>query len=241
MATAKKGKKAEKPEKKEKGEGKKLSPLEKARLAKKAGGKGGKGKPAAKKKNALPVFKAPEDFKPFFFRAAAKIAKDGFVQDIKMVRIKGSLTNENAKTVDMSMWDPVTFTRFCTRYSTGTFATNIAKRLPAGMMIKFAGRVSVKSSTGGLAVSLKELKLVDPTTKKSKELSPKSPKDIVGTYRLARKPAKFLPAAFVNVKPFPSGAELKELNKDQEDEGKVKIKSKAKAEKKADKKAKKAK
>ena len=236
MATAK-GKKGAKPEKKEKGEPKKgLSPLEKARLAKKAGaGKGGK-KPA-KKKNALPVFKAPEEFKPFFFRAAAKIGKDGFVQDMKMVRIKGSLTNENAKTVDMSLWDPVTFTRFCTRYGTGTFATNIAKRLPPGMMIKFAGRVSIKSSTGGLNVSLKEFKLVDPSTKKSKELGPKASKDIVPFYRLARKPGKFLPAAFVQVKPFPSGAELKEMSKDQEDESTVKVKSKAKAAKKAEKKA----
>jgi hypothetical protein len=227
MAKTAKEKKGAKPEKKKDGE-KKLSPLEKARLAKKAG-KGGK-KPA-KKKNAPPVFKAPDEFKPFFFRAAVKIAKDGFIQDVKMVRIKGSLTNENAKTVDMSEWDPVTFNRFCTRYGTGTFATNIAKRLPPGQMVKFAGRVSIKSTTGGLNVSLKEFKLVDTTTKKAKEIGPKSSKELASVYRLARKPAKFLPAAFVNVKPFPSGAELKAMAKEKDSESEVKIKSKKKSKK----------
>ena len=224
MATAKKAKKGAKPEKKEK----KMSPLEKARLAKKAGGgkKGAAAKSAKKGKKALPVFKAPAEFKPFFFRAAVKIGKDGFPIDFKMVRIKGSLTNENAKTVDMAAWDPTTFNRFCTRYGVGTFVTNPIKRLPAGHMIKFAGRVSVKSSTGGLNVGLKEFKLVDPETKKGKEIGPKT-KD-AAIYRLARKPAKFLGAAFTSVKPFPSGAELKALTKEDKSEDTVKLKSKPK-------------
>lgn len=218
--TAKKEKKAAK-------KADKMSPLEKARLAKKAGGKSGK--KTAKKKKTLPVFKAPEEFKPFFFRAAAKIGKDGFINDIKMVRIKGSLTNENAKTVDMADWDPVTLRRFGIRYGTGTFVTNPDKRLPPGMTINFAGRVSIKSATGGLNVGLKEFKLTDPATKKSKKLEPKSPDPLVKYYRLARKPAKFLAGAFVNVKPFPSGAELKAIAKEKEGESEVKVKSKKNA------------
>jgi hypothetical protein len=229
---AKKGDKSKKEKNNKKG--KDLSPLEKARLAR---AKGGKGKNKKAKKNAPPTFKPPEEFKPFFFRAAVKIAKDGFPSDIKMVRIKGSLTNENAKTVDMSVWDPQTYTRFCTRYGVGVFATNQLKRLPAGMMIKFAGRVSVKSSTGGLNVGLKEFRLVDPSTKKGKEIGPKTKEAPI--YRLARKPAKFLAAAFVGVKPFPTGAELKAMSKESEDDGKVKVKSKVKAEKKAKKSGKK--
>lgn len=218
------------------GEKKGLSPLEKARLAKKSG-KGGDKKKAGKKKAAL-VFKAPEEFKPFFFRAAARIGKDGFVSDIKVTRVKGSLTNENAKTVDMATHDPLTMMRFATRYGTGTFASNAAKRLPAGQLIRFTGRVSVQSATGSLRVGLKDFKLVDPATKKAKSIDSKSSKELAAVYRLARKPAKFLAPAFMNVKPFPSAAELKEMNKDQESEGEVKIKSKAKAAKgKADKKA----
>lgn len=232
---AKPAKKADKAKKEKKSE-KKMSPLEKARLAKKAGG----GKKKAKAKN-VPVFKAPAEFKPFFIRCTAKVAKDGFIQDIKVTRIKGSLTNENAKTVDMATWDPLTHTRFCTRYGTGTFVSNADKRLPAGKVIKFAGRVSIKSSTGGLNVSLKDFKLVDPETKKAVSIDSKSKDPLVKYYRLARKPAKFLGAAFTNVKPFPSAAEMKAMAKDEASEGEVKIKSKAKKEKAEGKKAKKAK
>ena len=233
-AAKKKSKDAKKPKDKKNKNGKELSPLEKARLAKKSG-KGGKAK---KKKNAAPVFKAPDEFKPFFFRAAAKIGKDGFVQDMKVIRVKGSLKNENAKTVDMNLHDPLTFTRFATRYGTGTFASNVLKRLPAGHMIKFVGRVSVKSATGGLGVSLKEFKLVDTQTKKAKSIDSKSSKELAAVYRLARKPGKFLPAAFVSCKPFPSGAELKELLKGQDDDTEVKVKSKKKTKEKAEKKSK---
>lgn len=214
MATAKKGKKVAK-KAPPKGDKKKAPPEKKAK----------KGS-AKKAKRVLPVFKPPEEFKPFFFRASARIGKDGFPIDIKLVRIKGSLKNENAKTVDLSLWDPQTYVRFCTRYGVGTFMTNPDKRLPAGMAIKFAGRVSVKSSTGGLNVGLKEFKLVDPKTKKGKEIGPKTKEAPV--YRLARKPAKFLPAAFTGVKPFPSGAELKALMKEQESDDKVQLKSKPK-------------
>lgn len=233
--TAKKEKKGAKPEKEKDGK-KGLSPLEKARLAKKSGKAGGGKKGPAKKKKALPVFKAPAEFKPFFFRAAAKIGKDGFINDIKMIRIKGSLKNENAKTVDMADWDPVTLRRFGIRYGTGTFVTNPDKRLPPGMTISFAGRVSVKSSTGGLNVGLKEFKLMDPATKKSKEIGPKSPDPQVKYYRLARKPAKFLAGAFTGMRvPFPSGAELKAISKEKDGESEVKVKSK-KAKSKKDKK-----
>lgn len=205
--------KADKKDKKSKG---KMDPLAAARAAKAAGGK----KKAKSKKKGLPVFKAPEEFKPFFARAIVKIGKDGLVSDVKLTRIKGSPTNENAKTVDFGLHDPDTLRKFGVRYAGAAFVRNDAKRLPASSMISFLVRVGMKKDTGALSVAFKEFKLREADSKKSKELDKKDP-----IYRLARKPVRWMPAAFTTVKPFPSAAELKALLKSDEDDDSVETKS----------------
>jgi hypothetical protein len=222
MATKEKAKAKKNAVKTKPGKGKELSPLEKARLAKKNGTAPKGKKAAAKKKKVIPIFKAPEEFKPFFAKVAVRIAKDGLFSDIKVVRIKGSPTNENAKTVDLNAYDPETVRKMAARYGGAAFVTNADKRLPANSMISFLMRVGMKKDTGALTTAFKDFKIKGKDDKKAKLLDKKDP-----IYRRARKPVRFMPAAFVNVKPFPSAAELKALNASDE-EPKVTKKSKKK-------------
>lgn len=203
---------------------KKLSPLEKARLAKKNGTAPAKKKGAAAKKK-VHIFKAPAEFKPFFAKVAVKIGKDGLFSDMRVIRIKGSATNENAKTVDMALHDPETLRRMAARYGGAAFVTSEAKRLPANSTITFLMRVGKKSDTGALTTSFKDFKIKGKDDKKAKLLDKKDP-----IYRRARKPVRFMPAAFTSVKEFPSAAELKALNATN-DEPEVEIKSKKKNDK----------
>lgn len=182
--------------------GKDLSPLEKARLARASG------KTKAKKpKKKVHVFKAPEEFKPFFMKVGVMVDKDGIITDMKATRIKGSLTNENAKTVDMEKWDPVVLRRLFGRYSALAFVRNEAKRLPPGMA-QMVMRVGANKDERALKVSIKDVKFKEGKDGKLKALDKKDAK-----YRLLRKPARFLAAAFTKVKDFPSAQELKEMNK----------------------------
>ena len=219
MATKEKAK-AKKANKKDK----KLSPLEKARLAKKNGP--APAKKSAKKKKKVFIFKAPEDFKPFFAKVAVKIGKDGLFPDIKCVRIKGSPKNENAKTVDMGLWDPDTLRKMAARYGGAAFVTNADKRLPANSMISFLMRVGSKKDTGALTTAFKDFRLKAEGEKKSKALDKKDP-----IYRRARKPVRFMPGAFTAVKEFPSAAELKALAVNDEEPEVVKKSKKDKTEK----------
>lgn len=182
---------------------KELSPLEKARLARASG----KGKKKSKKKNVI-VFKAPEDFKPFFLRASVMIDRDGIITDMKATRVKGSITNENAKTVDLGLWDPDTLRKLLGRYTALAFVRNEAKRLPPGLAT-LVMRVSASRDNGALKVSLKDIKFREGKDGKLKTLDKKDAK-----YRLLRKPARFLAPAFTKVKDFPSAADLKALTKE---------------------------
>lgn len=171
---------------------------------------GGKSKPKAKKK-PLAVFKAPEDFKPFFAKVNVKIDKDGIIGDLQVTRIKGSPTNENAKTVDMAMWDPDTLRRFTARYCGLAFIKSAKKRLTGPAMAQLIMRVGSKKDTGGLTVRFKDIKFKMKDDKKAKLLDKKDP-----VYRALRKPARESGGAFIKVKPFPSAADLKALLKAQE-------------------------
>lgn len=196
-----------------------MSPLEKARAAQAARKASGKKAPA-RKKVAIPVFKAPEDFKPFFSRVRVLIGKDGLATDIKVLRIQGSPTNENAKTVDMALHDPDTLRRIAIRYAGAAFVVSPAKRLPANAVISFLMRVSKRSADSSLTTSFKDFKIKLKDAPKLKALEKTDP-----IYRRARKPVRQMPAAFVNVKPFPTAAELKALNATNE-EPEVEMKSK---------------
>jgi hypothetical protein len=173
-------------------------------------GAGGPSKPKAKKK-PLPVFKAPDEFKPFFAKVMLKIAKDGIIDDVQMIRIKGSPTNENAKTVDMSLLDPDTLRRFAARYCAVAFIKSDKKRLPGNSIAQLLLRIGYKKDSGQLTTSCKSIKFKEGKDGKAKMLDKKDPK-----YRALRKPMRLIPGAFTKVGQFPSAADLKALLKNQE-------------------------
>ncbi len=181
---------------KKKAEGKNLSPLEKARLAR-AANKDGKGKAKAKKKNALPIFKAPDDFKPYFATILFKTEKDGLLGNaIKMTRFQGRYDPEadEKKKFDMMSYDSKTVLGVLARFSMTTFATNAAKRLPANAVFHALIRVNKKAADGSLAVGFKGLSQVVKNDKGRVKLSEFDKKDPI--YRKFRKASRILPAAF---------------------------------------------
>ena len=177
---------------------KELTPLEKARIAK----QNGKGKTGGKaKKNALPVFKAPEDFKPHFVTVLMKVEKDGLLSSsCKMTRYQGRYDPdaEDKKKFDVATYDQKTVQGVLSRFSMTTFATNAAKRLPAGAVFQALLRVNRKSADGSLSVLFKSLSQAQKSAKtgrvKMVELDKKDP-----VYRKFRKAARILPSAFKEV------------------------------------------
>lgn len=190
-------------------DGKALSPLEKARLAR----ANGTAKPKAKtKRKPIPVFKAPEEFKPFFLKALVQIDKDGIITDMKATRIKGSPTNPNAKTVDMGLHDPDTLRRIAVRFAGPAFIRSDAKRLPGKSAAQLLMRVGANRETGAIRVGIKEIRFKAFDAKKPVLLDKKDPR-----YRALRKPVRLMPAAFTKTKPFPTAADLKALLKSVEE------------------------
>lgn len=173
-----------------------MSPLEKARLAR-AAGKGGK----AKKKNALPTFKAPEDFKPHFVTVLMKVEKDGLLSSsAKMTRYQGRYDPdaEDKKKFDVATYDQKTVQGVLSRFSMTTFATNAAKRLPAGAVFQALLRVNRKSADGSISVLFKGLEQAQKSAKTGRvKMAALDKTDPV--YRKFRKAARILPAAFKEV------------------------------------------
>lgn len=184
--------------KKDKAEGKALSPLEKARLAKaKTGGKG----KAPKKKNALPLFKAPEDFKPHFMTVLMKVEKDGLLSSsTKMTRYNGRYDPEadEKKKFDVGTYDPKTVQGVLARFAMVTFITNVAKRLPVGAVYQVLLRINRKSADGSLSVLFKGMEVAEKSAKTGRtKLKAMDKTDPV--YRRFRKAARILPPAFKEV------------------------------------------
>src|SRR5690606_27853253 len=100
--------------------------------------------------------------------------KDGIITDMKAIRIKGSPTNENAKTVDMELWDPVTLRRMFGRYCAVAFIRNAAKRIEPGTGLMLI-RVSANRETRALKVGIKDIKFAAADSKKFKALDKKHP------------------------------------------------------------------
>lgn len=177
-----------------------MTPLEKARAARAAG----KGAAKPKKKNALPTFKAPEEFKPHFLEIVVKTEKDGLLSNqIKATRYQGRYDPEadDKKKTDLGSYDPVTLTGIHSRLSMTTYVTNPTKRLPANTTFKLLVRVNRKSADGTISVGFKNVwegrkieKAGKPTKIKAVELDKKDP-----NYRKFRKSSRILPAAFKNV------------------------------------------
>ncbi len=178
---------------------KELTPLEKARIAK-ANGTGGKGKPKAKAKKPLPIFKAPEDFKPHFLEVLVKTEKDGLLSNaIKATRYVGRYDPQapDKKKIDLGSYDPTTLIGLLSRLSMTTYTSNVAKRLPANTTYKILLRVNRKSKDGSLSIAFKMISVGVKNAAgrmKAKELDKKDPQ-----YRLFRKCNRILPAAFKTV------------------------------------------
>lgn len=199
--------------------GKTLSPLEKARLAKAKGGKGdkkGKGKP---KKNALPTFDAPEDFKPAFFTVKLKVEKDGLLGNaIQMTRYQGRYDPEadDKKKFDVATYDQKTVQGVLARFAGVTFITNATKRIPAGVY-EILLRVNRKSADGSLSVLFKGMgQLVRGKKAGVVKVEPLDKTDPV--YRRFRKAARILPAAFKDVQMPPKRTRGANKAKDEGDD-----------------------
>jgi hypothetical protein len=185
-------------------------PVKKGFPAKKTGAAARK-RPARK---PIPTFKAPAEFKPFFMRVTMLTAKDGIITDVKATRIKGSPTNENAKTLDLSVYDPDTERRMATRFAGPTFIRNDSKRLPGNAKFDMLMRVGARKADDSLMVALREARMKVGKDGKAIDIKKdkKTGKPTV-EWRTLRKALKFMPAAFTKVLPFPSAAEIKALYK----------------------------
>jgi hypothetical protein len=197
----KKSSKSEKDKKKKsKGSGESLA--ERMRAAKEAKAKSGKASKPAKKKNALPTFKAPEDFKPHFVTVRMKVEKDGLLASAcKITRYQGRYdpNADDKKKFDVASYDPQTAQGILSRFSMVTYATNAAKRLPAGALYQVLLRVNKRAKDGdALSVLFKGLEQAVKSQKtgrtKLKAIDKKDP-----VYRKFRKAARILPSAFKDV------------------------------------------
>lgn len=180
---------------------KELTPLEKARIAR----QNGKGKKPAKKKNALPIFKAPEDFKPHFVSVMLKTEKDGLLSSsIKATRYQGRYDPDadDKKKFDLATFDPKTVNGILSRFAMTTFVTNVAKRLPANTVYQILLRVNRKSADGSLSVLFKGMEVATKSAKTGKvKFVAMEKSDAV--YRKFRKASRILPAAFKDVQTPP--------------------------------------
>jgi hypothetical protein len=110
-----------------------MTPLEKARIAR----ANGTAKPKAKaKKNALPTFEAPADFKPHFLEVSLRTEKDGLLgSQIKATRYVGRYdpNADDKKKFDLMGYDPVTMIGIMSRFSAVTFKATNDKKYPADL------------------------------------------------------------------------------------------------------------
>lgn len=173
-----------------------MTPLEKARLARAKGG----GSKAKSKKKTLPLFKAPEDFKPHFITVMMKVEKDGLLAGgIKMTRFVGRYDPEaeDKKKFDVMSYDPKTVMGVQARFAGVTFINNMEKRIPSGIY-QVLLRVNKKSADGSLSVLFKGMSQAVQSKKTGRtKLQDMDKSDPV--YRRFRKAARLLPAAFQTV------------------------------------------
>jgi len=195
-----------------------LTPLEKARLARAANK--ANGVTAAPARSSVPIFEAPADFTPHFLEVVVRTEKDGlFATRIKATRYKGRYdpNAEDKKKFDMASYDQPTTLGIMARLSAVTFKpTNDNKyptspreradlkgsfRLPANTSFKLILRVGRRSADQALTVGIKQIK---QGIKKNGVLTAITLKNDDPVYRMIRRAARFLPAAFTNVQQPPA-------------------------------------
>ena len=160
------------------------------------------GKPKAKaKKNALPIFKAPEDFKPHFMTVLMKVEKDGLLSSsTKMTRYQGRYDPDadDKKKFDVASYDQKTVQGVLSRFSMTTFTTSPAKRLPAGAVYQVLLRVNRKAADGSISILFKGMEQAEKS-KKTGRVKMAAMEKTDPVYRKFRKAARLLPAAFKEV------------------------------------------
>jgi len=192
----------------------KLTPLQKAQLAR----KNGTAKPSTKK--PLPQFKAPADFKPHFVEVLFRTEADGLLGNaIKCTRYIGRYdpNAEDKKKRDMANYDWKTMIGIQARFAGVTFKpTNDKKypvnvkeraglkgsmRLPASTTFKVLLRANRRKADQTLSVIVKgvwQLGKNDSGRVITKELVKEDP-----VYRMIRRVARLMPAAFKDVQAPP--------------------------------------
>ena len=195
---------------------KELTPLEKARLARASGKTSGK----AKKKKAIPTWKAPEDFKPHFLEVVVKTDKDGLLANaIKATRYQGRYDPQadDKKKFDLMSYDMPTTLGILSRLSMTTYHSNVAKRLPPKTTFKILLRITKKAKDGTLGVAFKEISFGQKSEKtgrvKAVALDKKDPQ-----YRMFRKSNRIMPSAFQTVLMPPKKVRGAKVKKDEEDD-----------------------
>ncbi len=205
----------------------KLTPLQKAQLAR----KNGTAKPSTRK--PLPLFKAPADFKPHFVEVLFKTEADGLLgNDIKCTRYIGRYDHnaEDKKKRDMWHYDPKTMIGVQARFAGVTFKptndkkypVNVDKRaglkgsmrLPANTRFRALLRVNRRKADESLSVIVKAVwQLVKNEAGRvvAKDLVKEDP-----VYRMIRRAARLLPAAFKDVQAPPLLRELRRKAKEAE-------------------------
>lgn len=169
----------------------------------------------AVKKNALPVFKAPEDFKPHFLTLQFVTGPDGIAyKGAKFTRYKGrfDFAAEDKKKLDMMEYDPNTCLSIFARVAAKAFSKSTPKmmpasrkeraglkgahRLPANTHFIVVLRPGVKKANNELTCRVREVHQVVANAagkKKPIALDKKDP-----AYRMIRGASRILPGAFVN-------------------------------------------
>lgn len=171
-------------------------------------------KPVAKKpagnRPAKITFQAPSDFKPAFFEVEFATLADGLLNgaSLKIQRVKGNWTNEDARRYDLATYDLATYTAVAARLGSIT-APNVLKRLPPETSFGLVIRVNRRSADGTLSVIIKGIKQGAISSKSGKMRWKwfEDKKDI--TYRKIRKITNSLAGAFVEVQLPPSGRQKK--------------------------------
>jgi len=173
-----------------------LTPLEKARLAR----ANGTAKPKAERK-PLPLFKAPEDFKPHFLEVLVKTDKDGLLSNLcKATRYVGRYDPQapDKKKIDLGGYDQTTLQGILSRFSMVTYVTNVAKRLPVNTTFKILLRVNRKAKDGSLSILFKQVSVGKKSAKTGRVTAVELDKKDV-QYRMFRKSSRIMPAAFKDV------------------------------------------
>ena len=195
--------------------------------------KDGKAKGKAKKKKALPTFKAPEGFKPFFLLFQFKTEADGLIAtQVKGTRFQGRFDREadDKKKFDLASYDAATLMGVAARIAGVTYkATNDKKfpstpkerkdfkgsaRLPAKAVFQALIRVGKKSADQTLTASVKQVWQAVQKESGQVKLVELEKTDVC--YRAIRKSSRFLPAAFVNVQVPPKRTRGRKGEEDEE-------------------------